>query len=57
MTHSPATHGQSVNPANGETPGRLSVGNQEQVDRAIALADVCFVSGAGRLARTGTETA
>ncbi|MBM3070282.1 succinate-semialdehyde dehydrogenase [Lelliottia sp. RWM.1] len=42
MTHSPATHAQSVNPANGETLAAYPWATQEQVDRAIALADAGF---------------
>ncbi|QLR43151.1 succinate-semialdehyde dehydrogenase [Enterobacter sp. RHBSTW-00994] len=42
MTHSPATHALSVNPANGETLAAYPWATQEQVDRAIALADAGF---------------
>lgn len=42
MTHSPATHALSVNPANGETLAAYPWATTEDVERAISLADAGF---------------
>ena len=42
MTHSPATHALSVNPATGETLAAYPWASQDDVEQAIALADAGF---------------
>lgn len=42
MTHSPATHALSVNPATGETLAAYPWASQDDVEQAIALADTGF---------------
>lgn len=42
MTHSPATHALSVNPATGETLATYPWASQDDVEQAIALADAGF---------------
>jgi succinate-semialdehyde dehydrogenase len=42
MTHSPATHAQSINPANGETLAAYPWATAAEVEQAIALADRGF---------------
>lgn len=42
MTHSPATHALSVNPATGETLAAYPWASQDDVDQAIALSDAGF---------------